>query len=69
MVEIMLNSKGPIPKIKINFSEIPEYQVRALAKAALELTEKVFSIPGEEERYQAWLVEYRKEQAAKKCRT
>lgn len=43
--------------VRINPDLIPEHQLIELAKWAIELTEKVFSIPGEEERYQAWLAE------------
>jgi len=42
-------------KIEIDFDSIPEYQRRQLAELALEVTREVFSRPGEEERYQAWL--------------
>ena len=41
--------------IKIDVNLIPEYQRRQLAEFALELTRNIFAIPGEEERYQAWL--------------
>lgn len=41
--------------VKINVSVIPEYQRGQLAELALELTRSIFAIPGEEERYQAWL--------------
>lgn len=41
--------------IEIDVNQIPEYQRRQLAEFALELTRNIFAIPGEEERYQAWL--------------
>ena len=40
---------------KFNLDLVPEYQKRLLAEFALELTRDVFSRPGEEGRYQAWL--------------
>ncbi len=40
---------------KFNLDLVPECQRRLLAEFALELTRDVFSRPGEEERYQAWL--------------
>lgn len=46
--------------IKIDFDEIPEYQRGELARFALEVTRNCFAIPGEEERYQAWLAERKK---------
>ena len=42
-------------KIEIDFDSIPEYQRRQLAELALGVTREVFSRPGEEERYQAWI--------------
>lgn len=42
---------------RIQVSQIPEYERNELAKMALAVTEAVFSNPGEEERYQAWLAE------------
>lgn len=41
--------------IKIGLDSIPEYQKRQLAKAVLDMVQELFSQPGEEERYQAWL--------------
>lgn len=46
--------------IKINVDLIPEYQRRQLADAVLIMTQKLFSQPGEEERYQLWLQERQK---------
>ena len=46
-------------EIHIDISQIPEFRRIELAKGALELTREVFSMPGAEERYQAWLKEYR----------
>lgn len=45
------------PKLKLNLDIIPEHDRNELAKMALAVTEAVFSNPGEEERYQAWLAE------------
>lgn len=42
---------------RIQVSQIPEYERNELAKMALAVAEAVFSNPGEEERYQAWLAE------------
>lgn len=44
-------------QVKIDVIQIPEYERNELAKMALAVTEAVFSNPGEEERYQAWLAE------------
>ena len=51
--------------LHIDLASIPEFRRIQLAKGALELTEQVFSMPGAEERYQAWLKEYRAEQERK----
>ena len=48
--------------LHINLSAIPDFRREALAKGALELMEQVFSVPGAEERYQAWLKERRAKQ-------
>ena len=45
--------------IRINLAEVPEFRRIELAKAAIALTKEVFSIPGEEERYQEWLAHRR----------
>lgn len=52
--------------IQIDTSQIPKFRCCELAEAAIRLTELVFSRPGEEEKYQAWLKEYRAKKAAKK---
>ncbi len=52
-------------KPSIDITSIPDFRRVELAKGALELTEQVFSMPGAEERYQAWL----KERRAKQKRT
>ena len=49
-------------EIHINVSLIPDFRRIELAKGALVLTEQVFSMPGAEERYQAWLKERRAKQ-------
>jgi len=46
-------------ELTIHIDQIPEFRRIELAKGALALTEQVFSMPGAEERYQAWLKEYR----------
>ena len=46
--------------ISINTGEIPEFRCNELAEFALMLVREVFSAPGEEERYQSWLSEYKK---------
>lgn len=46
-----------IPALCIDVASIPDFRREALAKGALELMEQVFSMPGAEERYQAWLKE------------
>ena len=49
----------PNPAPRIDLAAIPDLRRIELAKGALALTEQVFSMPGAEERYQAWLKEYR----------
>lgn len=53
------------PTLHIDIAAIPDFRRVELAKGALALTEQVFSVPGAEERYQAWL----KERRAKQRRT
>lgn len=45
--------------IHINPEEIPAFRRTELAQCILDLMEKAFSVPGEEERYQQWLKERR----------
>lgn len=51
--------KNKNPALRIDLASIPDFRRMELAKGALALTEQVFSMPGAEERYQAWLKEYR----------
>lgn len=53
------------PTLSIDVASIPDFRREELAKGALALTEQVLSMPGAEERYQAWL----KERRAKQRRT
>ena len=53
------------PTLRVDVASIPDFRRENLAKGALALTEQVFSMPGAEERYQAWL----KERKAKQKRT
>lgn len=48
--------------LHIDLAAIPDFRRLELAKGALALTEQVFSMPGAEERYQAWLKERRTKQ-------
>lgn len=48
--------------LSIDLASIPDFRRIELAKGALALTEQVFSMPGAEERYQAWLKERRAKQ-------
>lgn len=50
-------------KIHIDTTAIPDFRRESLAKGALALTEQFFSMPGAEERYQAWLKERKAKQA------
>lgn len=50
------------PTTRIDIASIPDFRRMELAKGALALTEQVFSMPGAEERYQAWLKERRAKQ-------
>jgi len=45
--------------IQIDTSQIPKFRKEELGKAALLLVEQVFSLPGAEEKYQAWLAKRR----------
>ena len=45
--------------IHINPEEIPAFRRDELAQSILDLMEQAFSVPGEEERYQQWLIGYR----------
>lgn len=45
--------------IHINPEEIPAFRRDELAQCILDLMEQAFSVPGEEERYQQWLIGYR----------
>ena len=53
------------PTMRIDIASIPDFRREELAKGALALTEQVFSMPGAEECYQAWL----KERKAKQKKT
>lgn len=57
--KLVLKPVGDV-KITIDVNLIPEYQRCQLAELALEVTREVFSRPGKEERYQAWLQNRRK---------
>ena len=46
-------------ELTIHIDQIPDFRRIELAKGALALTEQVFSMPGAEERYQAWLKEHK----------
>lgn len=48
--------------LHIDLAAIPDFRREELGKGALELMEQVFSVPGAEERYQAWLKERRAKQ-------
>ncbi len=41
--------------IRIDTSQVPNFRKEELARGALLLVEQVFSLPGAEEKYQAWL--------------
>lgn len=48
---------------KVQTEEIPDHAKIRIARWAIALMEEVFSHPGEEEKYQAWLAERRKKEA------
>lgn len=52
-------------EVHIEIEKIPEFQRISLAKGALALVEQVFSMPGAEEQYQAWLKARKEAQTAK----
>ena len=51
-------------RIHIDTSKIPKFRKEQLAKGALLLVKQVFSQPGEEEKFQAWLARRHAAQAA-----
>lgn len=44
----------------VDIAAVPDFVRRKLARAALDSLERTMAEPGAEERFQAWLVEYRK---------
>ena len=54
--------------IHIDTSAVPEFRRRELAQCVLASLEQAMSLPGAEEEFQAWLVEYKKEKAAEAAR-
>lgn len=53
----------PQHEVKIDFSQIPEYQRRQLAEFALEITKECFAQPRAEEKYQEWRKARRKKRS------
>ena len=53
--------------IHINPEEIPAFRREELARCILDLMEQAFSVPGEEERYQQWLKDYREQKRQRKA--
>lgn len=45
--------------LEVDIAAIPDFRRIELAKGALSLVDRVFAMPGAEERYQAWLAERR----------
>lgn len=58
---VVLQPLGDV-NIKIDVNLIPKYQRCQLAEFALDLTSEVFTRPGEDERYQAWLKNRRRKE-------
>lgn len=54
--------------IHINPEEIPAFRREELARCVLGLMELAFSVPGEEERYQQWLIGYRERKRQREAR-
>lgn len=52
--------------VTIDPEKIPDYRMRYFAIATLRAVERYFELPGVQEKYEKWLVEYRKEQEEKK---
>ena len=50
-----MSTSACVHEIQIDTSQIPKFRKEELGKAALLLVEQVFSLPGAEEKYQAWL--------------
>lgn len=46
--------------MEIDLNSMPSYDMDYLCAATLKMARKVFSLPGEQEKYEAWLKEYRK---------
>lgn len=67
MGKCQIADKIVIPKseasIHFNLDEVPAYKRDELAQGALELMHRLFAEPETEDRFQAWLVEYRKRKA------
>jgi len=54
-----MSTSACVHEIQIDTSQIPKFRKEELGKAALLLVEQVFSLPGAEEKYQAWLAKRR----------
>lgn len=51
--------------VAVKLSEIPPHRVDTLASATLHAVERFFALPGVQEDYEKWLVEYRKRKEVK----
>lgn len=49
---------------KIDVNQIPEYQKNQISEFALSVVANCFAIPGMEEKYQKWLAERKRKEAA-----
>ncbi len=54
MINVTANATAGA-QIHLKLDEMPKFRRDELCKATLSLVDAVFSIPGEEERYQEWL--------------
>ena len=46
--------------VAVRPEHMPDYRVRTLARQTLHAVERFFAIPGVQEDYEAWLVDYRR---------
>lgn len=49
----------------IDLKEIPDYEMDHLCAATIKMIKRHFSLPGVQEQFEAWLVEYRKRPGVK----
>ena len=53
--------------VAVSPENMPDYRIRTLARQTLHAVERYFALPGVQEDYEKWLVEYRKRKAAEQA--